>query len=431
MVKFFNESIPSKYLVVIRIVIGSWLLVDCVSLVFDTWTQQAYIDAIYHFSYPGLDFIQPLSGNGMRYLYILLSFLALLILLGYWYRVATVLFFMLFTYGFLCSQVYYLNKFYLFVILSFWLIFIPAHRSFSLDVKWRKVKEIKQAPYWTLGIFKIHLIIIYTFAGIAKMYPEWINGQTTSMLFSGTVLDDVFDKETYKVIAIMIAYISLVFDSTICIWLSIKKTRFVSHLLQIIFHLLNLILLGIGSLSFYMILLTLLCFPTDKIEQWLSNKKEQESTIQVPKLTQVVLGIYIFIQIIVPIRPFLIDKDVSWTEAGHRFSWRLMSRTKRYRVQYVKIVDQETGKVSLFDYKSKLQNRQRSKIFKEGDLLVALAHELSEEYKKKTGHEAAMYAKIYVSLNGKPFKLYVDEKIDLAKVERHWLYEEVVLQQKK
>jgi hypothetical protein len=65
--------------------------------------------------------------------FIVMGLLAAAIAAGMLYRVATVLFFLAFTYVFLLDQVCYLNHFYLVCLYSFLMIFVPAHRAFSVD----------------------------------------------------------------------------------------------------------------------------------------------------------------------------------------------------------------------------------------------------------------------------------------------------------
>ena len=77
------------------------------------WIKHNYIVPDFHFSYFGLDWIQPLDGNGMYIVFGVLAILALFIALGFMYRVSTVLFCIGFSYVFLLDKTYYLNHFYL------------------------------------------------------------------------------------------------------------------------------------------------------------------------------------------------------------------------------------------------------------------------------------------------------------------------------
>ncbi len=98
------------------------------------WISRYWIEPELHFSYYGFGFLEPLPGVGMYILWIALGLLALLISVGKWYRFAATLFFLGFTYSFLLEQARYLNHFYLVSLISFLMVFLPAHRGGSLDV---------------------------------------------------------------------------------------------------------------------------------------------------------------------------------------------------------------------------------------------------------------------------------------------------------
>ncbi len=65
----------------------------------------------------------------MYYHFLGLGVLAFFMLAGFLYRISAILFFLAFTYVFLLSESRYLNHFYLVVLISFIMIFVPAHRS--------------------------------------------------------------------------------------------------------------------------------------------------------------------------------------------------------------------------------------------------------------------------------------------------------------
>lgn len=45
----------------------------------------------------------------------------------------------------------------------------------------------------------------------------------------------------------------------------------------------------------------------------------------------VLFGLYFLIQLLLPLRHFLIEGNVAWTEEGYRLSWRMMTRDKSGR----------------------------------------------------------------------------------------------------
>ena len=75
---------------------------------------------------------------------------SLCIAAGLFYRVAVLLLCVGFTYLFLLDQARYLNHWYLICLISFLLIFVPAHRALSVDARLRPRLRSEQAPAWTL-----------------------------------------------------------------------------------------------------------------------------------------------------------------------------------------------------------------------------------------------------------------------------------------
>jgi len=107
----------------------------------------------------------------------LLGIFALLIVLGFFHRIAATLFFIGITYIFLLDKTYYLNHMYLVSIFSFLLILIPCHRSFSLDALINPKLRSQFAPAWSLWLLRAQIGIPYFYGGLAKLNPDWLRGE--------------------------------------------------------------------------------------------------------------------------------------------------------------------------------------------------------------------------------------------------------------
>ena len=62
-----------------------------------------------------------------------------------------------FSYVFLLDQANYLNHWYLICLLSFLLIFVPAHRALSVDAWLRPGLRSEQAPAWALWLLRAQM----------------------------------------------------------------------------------------------------------------------------------------------------------------------------------------------------------------------------------------------------------------------------------
>ena len=58
----------------------------------------------FHFTYPGFHWVKPLPGQGMSWLFLGLAALALLVAIGFFYRIAISLFTIGFSYTFLIDR---------------------------------------------------------------------------------------------------------------------------------------------------------------------------------------------------------------------------------------------------------------------------------------------------------------------------------------
>ncbi len=143
--------------------------VSIIRFVSKGWVDELYVQPDFFFTYYGFDWVQPFGAVGMYILYALLLLSALGIMLGCFYRWSATLFFLLFTYVELIDKTYYLNHYYFVSIIGFLLIFVPAHRSFSVDALRQKNRTLDKVPAWTINIFKLQLGFVYFFAGIAKL----------------------------------------------------------------------------------------------------------------------------------------------------------------------------------------------------------------------------------------------------------------------
>ena len=130
--QFLFKEVSIAPLVVFRLVFGGLLFYSTYRTYEKGWIKEMYIDPSYHFSF--FDWISPLRGDGMYWLYALLGLMSICIVLGLFYRFSVFSFFVLFTYCELIDKTYYLNHYYLVSILTFWMIWIPAHRCFSIDI---------------------------------------------------------------------------------------------------------------------------------------------------------------------------------------------------------------------------------------------------------------------------------------------------------
>ena len=120
------------------------------------------------------------------------------------------------------------------------MIFLPANKHMSLDVKLGTVKEKLTMPKWVSLLFITQIIIVYFYASIAKIYPDWLDGTFTKNLLQGTTSRPFFlELFSQKWFYLFIAYAGILFDLLVVPLLLFKKTRTIALICSVIFHLFN------------------------------------------------------------------------------------------------------------------------------------------------------------------------------------------------
>ncbi len=118
-------------------------------------------------------------------------------------------------------------------------------------------------------------------------------------------------------------------------------------------------------------------------------------------------------QFILAFRYVAYPGDVLWTERGFRWSWRVMLIDKKGNAQfYVKIkTDPTLIPVNNEDF---LTGKQEVFMSYQSDLIQLYAKKIRSEYTKKGFQVEAVYADVFVSLNGSVSRRFVKNSIDLS-----------------
>lgn len=166
--KFILKDHSIAPLVTFRVLFGFIMIVGFIRFAANGWIQELYIEPDYFFTYTWFDWVKPWGSLGMYVMFALMFLGALGIMLGWFYRFTSVLFFLLFTYVELIDKTNYLNHYYFVSLIAFLLIWVPANKNFSLDVRRGAIMPVTHVSAWCINIFKWQLLLVYFFAGLAK-----------------------------------------------------------------------------------------------------------------------------------------------------------------------------------------------------------------------------------------------------------------------
>jgi hypothetical protein len=390
-----------------------------------------YIEPELLFKYYGFSWVQPWPGDGMYWHFVLIGALSLMVMVGLFYRLATILLFPAFTYVFLLDQARYLNHFYLVSLICLLMIFVPAHRALSLDALLFKKRRSDAVPAWALFLMRAQLGIVYLYASFAKMNADWLRNQPVRMwleeqgdrtlIFDGIQIGRLFTQEWFVQ---FYTFGGLLFDLLIVPALLWRRTRMVAFALCLGFHLMNAWVYSIGIFPWFMIGATMLFFEPDwprKVKLLFApfragDRPDVRPTAGSPRRQRMIvtaIGIYLAIQVLVPFRHLLYPGVVHWTEEGHRWSWHMKLRSKECRGAFF-VKDARTGATAIVDPARFLAEHQTDKTIARPDMTLQFAHYLRDKWLAAGFEEVEVYAKIRCSLNGRPFQQYIDPDVDLA-----------------
>ncbi len=415
---FFFKPIDNAQLIVFRVLYGVLVCAECFGAIATGWVKKNLVDPKFTFSFIGFEWLQPLPGNGMYFYFTVMGILGILITIGYKYRYSALAFAILWTGAYLMQKTSYNNHYYLLLLLAYIMAFFPAHRNLSLDAKINPKIKTDVMPNYVRWVIIAQLFIVYTYASVAKLYGDWLDFSIIDLLMQGkkdyALIGDVLQQKwVHKVIGVF----GILFDLLIVPALLWKPTRKVAFALSVFFHLFNSIVFRIGIFPYLSLAFCLFFFEPKEVRKWFLRTKEIiiPKKLLLPKYPAFllsVLGLYMLVQLLLPLRHHAIEGDVLWTEEGHRLSWRMMLRSRGGTSRF-KVVDKATQEITQVDLDQYLTKKQRRKVGAYPDFIWQFAQHLKKEYQQK-GQDISVFVTSYVQVNKSKRQLLIDPKTDLA-----------------
>lgn len=422
--KKFYQPIDNAPLIIFRIFFGFLLAAETFGAILTGWVNENFIKPKFTFSHIGMDWLQPLPGNGMYFYFATMGILGILVMIGYKYRWTLSAFTLLWTITYWMQKTSYNNHYYLLILVCLIMIFLPANRYASVDVKQNpKIKSLSM-PIWCSWVMIFQISIVYFFATLSKFYPDWLDGTFTKNLLLNKspypFIQEIFDQKWFY---LFIAYSGIAFDLLIIPLLLWKKSRTAAFIASLIFHLFNAVTLQIGIFPFFALSFVVFFYPPEKMRKIFLKKKPQLQVEEAPVYQNKSVLLYFFIpyfiiQIALPLRHWFIKGDVLWTEEGHRLSWRMMLRS-RSGFTDLKVVDKKTQQTIYYNIHSQLTDKQFRMISDKPDAIWQMAQRIKKEFAEK-GKDVSIFANTQVSVNMKPRKPLIDPNVDLG--EAKWDY---------
>ena len=369
------------------------------------------------------------------------------IILGAFFRIAAIGFFLSFTYVELIDITYYLNHYYFVSLVSFLLILVPANAYFSVDVRRNPKLQRDQVPRWTIAIFQFQLTLVYLYAGLAKINYDWLVKALPLKIWLPAndkvwIIGDLF---RYSATAYIFSWAGMLYDTLVPFFLMWRKTRLWAYLAVIGFHTMTGILFQIGIFPVAMIFSTLIFFSAEfheklieKMRQLLQKIGIVSNSLSAPLGTAATvfgsrksilysfLIVYVSFQLLFPWRYLLYPGNLFWTEEGYRFSWRVMLMEKAGTATFY-VKDRATGHEGVVVNSEFLNRHQEKQMAFQPDMLLQFAHFLHDHYEAEGLEDPVVRVESYVTLNAQPSRLILNPDVNLAEIEDGWKHKDWIL----
>lgn len=428
---WFHSAVFKKVsiapLVTFRILFGVVMLASIVRFWLNGWIDLQYIQPDFHFKYFGFHWIPEPSTEGYYVLFGIMALSALGIALGAFYRLNALVFFLVFSHIELIDASYYLNHYYFISIVALILVFLPAHRAFSLDVKSGNVARLTHVSALNINILKFQLGLVYVFAGIAKLNADWLLEAMPLKIWlpAQDAMPLIGQLFAYEWTAYAMSWGGAFYDLFIVFFLLWAPTRKLAYAAVVVFHLLTWFLFQIGMFPFIMMGATLIFFSGDFHVKLLSllgysskgRVMEHASLLLRKPAISLVMGFAVF-QFLFPLRYLVYDGNPFWHEQGYRFGWRVMLAEKAGYASFM--LKDAKGRTMEIDNSEFLTPVQEKMMSTQPDFMIQYAKMLKQHFATQGLEDVSVHADVYVTLNGRSSQRFIDPAVDLASLEDSW-----------
>ncbi|MCG9880432.1 MAG: HTTM domain-containing protein [Bacteroidia bacterium] len=435
--KLFFEPHSIAPLLVFRIIFGLATFISTARFLYLDWVDLHFISTQVQFKYFGFEWVKVAPAAVMYAIHYLMLAASLGVILGAFYRLSAITFFLLFTYCELIDITYYLNHYYFVSLVAFLLIWVPANANFSIDVWLKKTQKRWVVPASTINLFKFQLILVYFFAGIAKINSAWLFDAMPLKIWLPAnshfpLIGFLFN---YPITAYVFSWAGMLFDISIGAFLLYPKTRFLAWLVVVFFHAITGALFQIGVFPIVMISCTLIFFSTSFHEQVLQrlaklfsisfrsepNPDAANSAVsKIPSsMISFLLVVWMLFHVLFPLRYLAYPGNMYWTEEAYRFGWRVMLMEKAGTATFY-VREKTSQREGVVDNADFLNPHQEKQMAMQPDLILQYAQFLQQHYHSKGVEVDKIRAEVYVTLNAKPSKLLFNPQLNLLEIVDSW-----------
>lgn len=412
-------------LCVFRMLFGLTMAAACTRFLVKGWLESQWLEPRLLFPYPGLELLRPLPGPLLQLLMWSLVVLALSIALGLFTRLSCLLFALGFSYLELLDRATYLNHYYLVSCLSVLLACVPAGGRYSLDAKRSAALRVSHAPALLLFALRLQVAVVYLFAGLAKLRPDWLlRAQPLRIWLSAhSDLPLLGQLLAQPETAFLASWLGMLFDLSVVPLLLWQRSRRLAFAALVVFHVSTGLLLPIGMFPWIMLSAATLLLPASWPTRFFPAPVScpEQSVARVPRWAAALLLVYCSVQVGLPLHRHIAYPEAAWSYRGFNFAWKVMIAEKAGHVR-LRVHNPRTGQTRQVDNRRYLTALQERAVVADPELIAALARHVAQEARAKRGDAVAVYVDAFASLNGRPSARLVDPDIDVSEnAPERWL----------
>jgi len=269
---------------------------------------------------------------------------------------------------------------------------------------------------------------VYVFAALAKVSSDWLLHAQPLQIWLGARMDTpvigwAFDRIE---VAYALGWAGFLYDLTIPLWLSWRRTRPIAYVVLLGFHAMTRVFFDIGMFPLIMSCAATVFFEPGwprAIAQRLGLAREARVVAQpapafagATRWAALALAAWCVVQVAVPLRAHAYGGNVLWHEQGMRWSWRVMCRQKSATVVY-RVRARGWRREREVMPRRYLTRDQEQEFAGQPDMILTLAHHVADELRARGEQDIEVRVDAFASLNGRRRARLIDPDVDLAQVE--------------
>jgi len=433
------SEVSAQSMAIFRITIAIILLFEGFRLL--KFSEFYFITPEYLFKWHFFQWIPEASALTYMLLSYSLIFFAAMLFIGLFFRVFTILSFIVYAYFFLLEPSYFTNSIYLLLLLLFLLCFTNFDNYLSINqlIKKGSIFYDSKIPKWQINVFIVQFFLVFFYSGLAKIDVDWISAQTMLSIIKNFELTFFKNLIGEQLLAIIITYFLLLYGLSIGFLLWIKKTRIYGIALLLLVQLLSIIFLNTGMSPYLFLTAILLYINPDVVNKIGAHLKSRRKLYELIYLKHIVseeailmtqnnkesiqkpfkwfLLLFFSIQVCLPLQHYFIKGNANYTGEGLPFSWRMNSCYKTIVMFKILVKNKNTGE----SYACKIKNNKQQliHILYQPTQLKSLAHFIAKnKFKEIPSTDLFVSFLIGGSLNGHPADLLIDYEKNLLEEKR-------------